>query len=185
MTREQILLLAVSIVPLALVFANKLRLDVAALAMSAALGVAQLAGWSIFGPAHTPLNAVKAIAGFSQPVVLTLFSLFVLTSALERSGAARWLAAHMVAWGGASEHRLILLFTSVSAVLSVFMNNLAAGARRGELRAVFRIGEKRDVARPRMLERRDALDDDIAVAVECCVAHLRECCERQAGGLAQ
>ena len=128
MSREQILLLVVSIVPLALVFANKLRLDIAALAMSAALGIAQLAGWSIFGPAHTPENAVKAIAGFSQPVILTLFSLFVLTSALEKSGAARWLASHMVAWGGNSERRLILLFAGSSALLSTLMNNLAAAA---------------------------------------------------------
>jgi di/tricarboxylate transporter len=61
-------------------------------------------------------------------VVLTLFSLFVLTSALEKSGAARWLASHIVAWGGNSERRLILLFTSASALLSIFMNNLAAAA---------------------------------------------------------
>ena len=128
MSREQILLLIVIFGPLALVFANKLRLDVAALAMSAALGVAQLAGWQIFGPPHTPQNAVKAIAGFSQPVVLTLFSLFVLSSALEKSGAARWMASHMVAWGGNSERRLILLFAGASAALSIFMNNLAAAA---------------------------------------------------------
>ncbi len=96
--------------------------------MSAALGIAQLAGEGIFGPPHTPQNAIKAIAGFGQPVVLTLFSLFVLTTALEKSGAARWLASRVVAWGGTSERRLILIFTAASAVLSVFMNNLAAGA---------------------------------------------------------
>ena len=96
MTPEQILLLAVSVGPLVLVFMNRLRLDVAALGMCVALGIAQLAGWSIFGPANTPQDAVKAVAGFSQPVILTLFSLFVLTSALEKSGAARWLASHIV-----------------------------------------------------------------------------------------
>jgi di/tricarboxylate transporter len=128
MTHDQILLLLVTAVPLGLVFANKLRLDVAALAIAAALGVGQLAGCGLFGPPHTPLNAVKAISGFSQPVVLTLFSLFVLTSALEKSGAARWLATHIVALGGNSERRLIVLFTATSALLSVFMNNLAAAA---------------------------------------------------------
>lgn len=128
MSREQILLLVVSIVPLALVFANKLRLDVAALGMSAALGVAQLAGWSIFGPAHTPDGAVNAIAGFRQPVVLTLFGLFVLSGALEKSGVARWLASHIVAWGGQSERLLILLFSSAAALLSTLMNNLAVTA---------------------------------------------------------
>src|SRR5580658_6709306 len=125
MSREQILLLVVSIVPLALVFANRLRLDVAALGMSAALGVAQLAGWSIFGPAHKPDDAVYAIAGFRQPVVLTLFGLFVLSGALQESGIARWLGAHIVAWGGESERRLIFLFSSASALLSTVMNNIA------------------------------------------------------------
>lgn len=128
MTAEQILLIIIAGVPLGLVFANKLRLDVAALSMAAALGVVQLAGGAVFGPPHTPQNAVKAIAGFSQPVVLTLFSLFVLTTALEKSGVARWLASRVVEWGGNSERRLIVLFASASAVLSVFMNNLAAGA---------------------------------------------------------
>jgi di/tricarboxylate transporter len=128
MTGEQIFLIVVTVVPLILVFAGKVRLDVAALAMSGALGVAQLAGFGIFAGAHRPQDAVKAIAGFGQPVVLTLLSLFVLTSAIENSGAARWFAAHAVAWGGNSERRLIVLFTCASAVLSIFMNNLAAAA---------------------------------------------------------
>jgi di/tricarboxylate transporter len=128
MTAEQILLLVATIVPLAFVMADRLRLDVAALAIAATLGSAQLAGWSIFGPPHSPKDAVKAISGFGQPVVLTLFSLFVITSAIERSGGARWLAAHIVAWGGNSERRLVVLFAGASAVLSIFMNNLAAAA---------------------------------------------------------
>jgi len=128
MTTEQILLLLITVPPLALVFVNRLRLDVAALSIAAALGLAQLSGAAMFGPAHTPQNAVRAIAGFSQPVVLTLFSLFVLTSALERSGAARWFAGHIVAWGGKSERRLIVLFAGASALLSMLMNNLAAAA---------------------------------------------------------
>ena len=70
MSREQVFLLAITLAPLALVLFNKLRLDVAALAMSAALGLAQLGGYSIFGPPNTPHDAVKAIAGFSQPVMM-------------------------------------------------------------------------------------------------------------------
>ena len=128
MTLEQILLVIVTIVPLVLVFANRIRLDVAALTMAIALGNLQFAGFGIFGPEHTPGNAVKAITGFDQPVVLTLFSLFVLTTTLEKSGAARWLAIHMAALGGKSERRMILLFTGASAALSLFMNNLAAAA---------------------------------------------------------
>lgn len=128
MSREQILLLLVTIIPLALVFANRVRLDVAALGMSALLGIAQLAGWSIFAPAHKPDAAVNAIAGFRQPVVLTLFSLFVLSGALQKSGVARWLATHIVAWGGKSERMLILLFSSASALLSTVMSNLAVTA---------------------------------------------------------
>ena len=51
------------------------------------------------------------------------------------------------------------------------------GARRRELHAITRIGEKRDRLRPGVLERSDPQDDGIAVAVEAGTDLLRELCE--------
>jgi len=128
MQLEQWLLIAILAIPLALVITNRLRMDLAALIMAGALGVLQFAGLAMLGPAHTPQDAAKAISGFSQSVVITLISLFVISRGLDKSGITRWIARQIVRIGGNKTGRFIALFTAVTAFLSLFMNNLAAGA---------------------------------------------------------
>ncbi|MCZ2126630.1 MAG: SLC13 family permease [Anaerolineales bacterium] len=128
MTFSQIFVLLVLIVPLTLVFLNKLREDVAALVMAAALGVAQYFGAAVLGPANTPEAADKALTGFGTPEVIALLSLFIITACLDKYGVTRWLARKILSVGGQSERRLVGLFSSAAALLSVFMNTLAAGA---------------------------------------------------------
>ena len=121
-------LLAILVIPLGLVAANRLRMDLAALIMATGLGVLQFLGWGMLGPLHSPADAAKAVSGFSQPVVMTLFSLFIMTRALDKSGVTRWIASRLLRLGGQRESLLIVLFTATTAFLSLFMNNLAAGA---------------------------------------------------------
>jgi di/tricarboxylate transporter len=128
MTLTQWLVIAILLIPLGLVFANRLRMDLAALSMALMLGILQWFGLGMLGPENAPKEAVKAISGFSQPVVITLISLFILTRGLEKSGFTRWLARCIVRLGGKNEGRLIALFAAGTAFLSLFMNNLAAGA---------------------------------------------------------
>jgi di/tricarboxylate transporter len=128
MTLAQVLVLAILIVPLALAVAGKLRADVAALSIAVLLGICQLAGVGMFGAAHTPENAVQAFSGFSQPAVITLIGLFVITRSLDQTGVIRWLAARMIRLGGQSEARLVVLFAGATALFSLIMNNVAAGA---------------------------------------------------------
>lgn len=125
---EQWLLILILVIPLALVVTNRLRMDLAALLMAAILGMLQFSGLAMLGPAHTPQDASKAISGFSQSVVITLISLFIISRGLEKSGVMRWMARHIVRIGGNRPSRFIALFTAVTAFLSLFMNNLAAGA---------------------------------------------------------
>ena len=103
-------------------------MDAAALIIAIALGAAQFFGMGMLGPAGTPKEAVNAITGFGEPVVITLISLFIITRGLEKSGVTRWIAHKLMEIGGISESRLIALFTATTAGLSLFMNNLAAGA---------------------------------------------------------
>ena len=116
------------IAALALVAANKLRADLAALGLAVALGLAQFAGLGVLGETGKPASVVKAISGFGQPVVITLLSLFIITRCLEKTGVTRLLARWLLRLGGTSEARLIGLFAAATAFLSLFMNNLAAGA---------------------------------------------------------
>jgi len=128
MNTTQLILIAIIVVPLVLVMLNRLRIDVAALSMAALLGTFQLVGLGMLGPANSPGDAAKAISGFSQPVVITLISLFIVTRGLEKSGATRWIAHQILRIGGKRERNLIALFAALSALLSLFMNNLTAGA---------------------------------------------------------
>lgn len=128
MTFAQLFVVAVVIIPLAFVFAGRLRVDVAALCIAVLLGIAQFLGLGILGKPNSPAEASKAISGFSQSVVITLFSLFIVTRCLDKTGVTRWIARQVLRLGGTSETRLIFMFTTVTALLSLFMNNLAAGA---------------------------------------------------------
>jgi di/tricarboxylate transporter len=128
MQPEYWLLLVIVCVPVGLVIANKLRMDLAALSIAATLAIFQLAGFGILASAHSPKDAIKAFSGFSQPVVITLLSLFIITRGLDKSGITRWLARSLIRLGGNREGRLIMLLAATSAFLSLFMNNLAAGA---------------------------------------------------------
>ncbi len=128
MTIPQITLIFITAIPLLLVSLDRLRIDVAALLIVAALGIAQFLGMGILAGANEPDQALKSISGFSQPVIITLLSLFIFTSSLEKSGITRWIARKLMKLGGSSEWQLITLFASTTAVLSLVMNNLAAGA---------------------------------------------------------
>lgn len=121
-------LVVIIVIPLLLVLFNRLRIDLAALMMAVALGTLQLLGLGMLGPAHTPGDAIRAISGLSQPVVITLIALFILTRGLEKSGLTAWLAHRIVRISNHHESRLIALFAALTALLSLFMNNLAAGA---------------------------------------------------------
>jgi di/tricarboxylate transporter len=128
MTISQWILIAVICVPLAFVMTSRLRIDLAALVMAVSLGIFQLLGLGMLGPAHTP-NAVQyVVSGFGQPIIVILISLFILTRLLEKSGVTRWIAHRLIKLGGNNQSRLIALFVATTAFLSLFMNNLAAGA---------------------------------------------------------
>ena len=128
-------MLGTVVIALGLVAFGKVRPDLAALSIAVALGLAQFAGLGVLGETGQPASVVKAISGFGQPVVITMISLFIITRGLEKSGVTRWLADRLRELGGRSENRLIGLFAAGTAFLSLFMNNLAAGALHAAQRA--------------------------------------------------
>jgi len=128
MTLSMWITLLIIFLPLTLVMLGRWRIDVAALLMMAALGLAQFFGWGILGKPQTPADAILAIAGFSQPVIITLIGLFILTQALTANGMMQWMSQQMMRLGGGTEGRLIFLFAGSAALLSLLMNNVAVGA---------------------------------------------------------
>lgn len=128
MNTEMWFVVVVLVVPLLLVALDRWRMDLAALFMVVALGLAQFSGLGVLGGASSPQEALLAISGFSQPVVVTLIGLFILTQTFSANGVTAWLGRRLAAAGAGSERRLILLFASTSALLSLLMNNVAVGA---------------------------------------------------------
>ncbi len=128
MTISQWYIIAVISAPLFLVIIGRLRMDIAALSICLLLGIGQLVGLGVFGPAGEVEWAASAFSGFSQEAVITLVSIFILTTALEKSGFARWISRQLINIGGSSLRKLIFLFSSTAALLSLFMNDVAAAA---------------------------------------------------------
>src|SRR5579871_5401304 len=128
MTVAQGFVVALIVIPLGLIATNRLRLDVAAIITAIALALAQLLGLGILGAPNSPDDAVKALSGLAEPVTVTLFSLFIITRCLDKTGITRWLARRILNISGNSETRLIGLLTTAAALFSLVMNNLAAGA---------------------------------------------------------
>jgi di/tricarboxylate transporter len=136
------LLLLGALLPVAF---NRLRSDAAALIIVTGLAAAQWMGLGVLGPAGMRNDATKALSGFGQPVILTLISLFILLRALDKTGVTRLMARQLARLSHGSEQRAIFVLCTATALLSLFMNNLAAGAmllpsaidiaRRSSLRA--------------------------------------------------
>jgi len=128
MTLSQIFIISVISLPLFFVIIGRLRMDVAAISICLLLAIGQLSGLGVFGPAGEVEFAARAFSGFSQEAVVILVGIFILTAALEESGVARWVSRQLLKIGGTSIRKMIFLFSSTAAVLSLFMNDVAAAA---------------------------------------------------------
>ncbi len=101
---------------LALIVSNTLAPDLVALLVVLALGLSGI------------IKLDEALAGFSRPAVITIMGLFVITSTLERTGVVQWLAERLARLSGRTEGRIMLVFMGAGSLLSLVMNNIAAGA---------------------------------------------------------
>ncbi len=69
-----------------------------------------------------------AFSGFSRSAVITVGALFIMTNALYRTGVTRWMGNRLLQLGGRKPIRLTFTVMMAGAVLSYFMNTIAAGA---------------------------------------------------------
>jgi di/tricarboxylate transporter len=74
------------------------------------------------------LNVSDALAGFSNPAVITIAAIFVITAGLTNTGVAAWFGGYLLRVAGKSEARLVAVTMGASAVFSLVMNNIASAS---------------------------------------------------------
>jgi di/tricarboxylate transporter len=116
MTGQIALVLAIVGIAVILFVSGRLRVDVVALLVLSALVVTQL------------ITPSEALSGFSNPAVVTVWAIFILSGALARTGVAQLIGAQVMRIAGNGEFRLILFIMLTTAILSAFMNNVGVAA---------------------------------------------------------
>lgn len=74
------------------------------------------------------LTSAEAFAGFSNPAVITVWAVFIVSNAIQRSGAADLLANRLLTVAGNSERRLLTVLMLAAGLISSVMNNVGAVA---------------------------------------------------------
>ncbi|MFN2143945.1 MAG: SLC13 family permease, partial [Anaerolineales bacterium] len=113
---EIILTLSILGVAVVLFITEWLSADLIALLTLSALAITRL------------VTPEEAISGFSSPAVITIWSVFILSAGLSRTGVAAWMGRQVLRMGGDSKLRTLLVLMLVSALLSAFMNNVGVTA---------------------------------------------------------
>ena len=112
------ILLVLSILAIAVVFliTEWIPMEVTALL---SLGAVALTGL---------VSPVESLSGFSNPAVITVWAVFILSGGLTRTGVANAIGEFVLRMAGDSEARMIFVIMVTAGVMSAIMNNVAVAA---------------------------------------------------------
>ena len=116
MTPEIILVLSILIVAVIFLITEWIPMEVTALL---SLGAVALTGL---------VTPSEALSGFSNPAVITVWAVFILSAGLTRTGVANAIGAFVLRLAGSSETRMIVVIMISAGVMSAIMNNVAVAA---------------------------------------------------------
>jgi di/tricarboxylate transporter len=116
MNSDMILTFAILAVATLLFVTEWLRADLVALMVLVAVVVAGL------------ISPTEAISGFSNTAVVTIWSIYILSAGLARTGVSTLLGKQIVRYSQRSEQRLITILMSSTAFISAIMNINGAAA---------------------------------------------------------
>ena len=116
MTYEIGFVLALLSVALVLFVSEKLRMDLVALLVLAVLAISGV------------VTMDQALEGFSNPAVITVWAMFILSAGLSKTGVADVIGRQVMRIAGEGEVRIIFTIMIATGVLSAFMNNVGVAA---------------------------------------------------------
>ena len=74
------------------------------------------------------VSPVEALAGFSNPAVVTVWAVFILSGGLTRTGVANVIGNFVLRLAGTRETTMIIVIMTTAGVMSAIMNNVAVAA---------------------------------------------------------
>lgn len=116
MTPDIILVLGILVVVIGVLVTEIMPLEVLALLVLGTLAVTGL------------VSPTEALSGFSNPAVVTIWAVFILSGGLTRTGIANILGRYLLRLAGSTSARMMILIMIISGSLSAFMNNVAVAA---------------------------------------------------------
>ncbi len=116
MTYQIALVLLILIAAVVLFVTERLRVDLVALLVLGSLAVTGL------------VTPTEALSGFSNPAVVTVWAVFILSGSLSKTGVANIVGRTILRWSGDGEVRLLIVIMVTAGVLSAFMNNVGVAA---------------------------------------------------------
>ncbi|MBN1136529.1 MAG: SLC13 family permease [Anaerolineae bacterium] len=116
MTPQIAIVLSILAVAILLFVTERVRMDLVAVLVLVSLVIAGL------------ITPVEALSGFSNPAVVTVWAVLVLSAGLTRTGLAGLVGNQVLRLAGQSEARLVVVIMLAAAALSGFMNNVGVAA---------------------------------------------------------
>jgi di/tricarboxylate transporter len=111
-TLEIMIVFAILAFAILLFITEKVRLDVVALLVLAILALTGL------------VTPEEALSGFSNPAVVTVWAVLILSAGLARTGVAGLVGQRMLQLAGKSEARLLVIIMLSAGIMSGFMNSI-------------------------------------------------------------
>lgn len=137
MTSSIALVLSILGIAIILFISERIRVDVVAMLVLLAL---LLTG---------TLTTDEAFSGFANPAVITVWSIYIVSAALTRTGIADFIGQRIMRVAGTSEQRLVAVIMVTVGIISAFMNNI--GATAVLLPAVVSVGRRARVPVSKLL----------------------------------
>lgn len=101
---------------LVLFFTGWIRMDIVAIMVLGTLAITGL------------VSPSDALAGFSNPAVVTVWAMFILSAALYQTGVAKIIGRQVLRLAGGSEWRMIVVIMVTTGTMSAIMNNIGVAA---------------------------------------------------------
>jgi di/tricarboxylate transporter len=116
LTPQIALTLAILSMAIILFITERIRIDLVALLVLASLALTGL------------VTPAEALSGFSNPAVITVWAIFILSGGLARTGVANSIGRQVLRLAGDGEIRLLMVIMVAAGLMSAFMNNVGVAA---------------------------------------------------------